>query len=175
MVEIQQISALAAKALAHLRGDPWRAIAHTMQTVTLAEASALGAGAQLPPRHLHVTQQRGAVHHVFAALQMGQADLGLLPLHAFAFAPISHIAGVAHGGHHRAVQLRHKSLLRAHLLRQTLCKPLADAVNGLSVAQRHLTDRALADHDAVMLHKLVHRLGKRHVGSKIGHHALQQA
>jgi hypothetical protein len=33
------------------------------------------------------------------------ADLGFLPLYAFAFASIRRIAGVAHGGRHRAVHL----------------------------------------------------------------------
>ena len=90
---------------------------------------------------------------------MGQADLCFLPLHALAFASITEAGAAAHGGHHGAVGLDDESLLVRHSVGQALRKTTADAVDRLGVAERDLADGALADHDAVVLNELVHRLG----------------
>ena len=91
---------------------------------------------------------------------MGQADFGFLPLHALALASIGPVSGGANSRHHGAVDLGNEGLLRRHRVRQTLGKAAASMVDRLGVVQRDLPDGALAHDDAVVLDKLVHRLGE---------------
>src|SRR6266581_5657113 len=158
VIKIQQIATLGAKALVYLLGNPGRAIADSMHPVAFAKAGSLGTCAQLLARRVYVACQGGGVHQLFAALHMGQADLGLLPLHAFAFSLVW-LAGIAlHGGHHGAVHFSDEALGGRYFVGQSLGLALAALVDFVGVAQRDFADGALGDDDAVVLYHLVHDL-----------------
>ena len=82
--------------------------------MTFAKAHASGAFAQLLARKLHVALERGSKAHLFAARDMGQADLGLLPLHTFVFALVPTGGAALHCGHHGAVGLDNDGLFGCH-------------------------------------------------------------
>lgn len=173
MSEVQQIAALAAKALSDLLGYPRPTVTHTVHPVASAKPRPRGAGAQWLAHNVHIAQQGRSRSQLLAACHMGQADFSLLPLHALAFSPVALSGSTWTGRHHAAVHFGYECLPRRDRLGQHLGQASAALLDGLAVLQADPSDGALGDHDPIVFDHLVHRLGVRQVRPQLSQCAAQ--
>ena len=173
MIEIKQITTLRAKLFFDLAGDPLSSVAHGMQVSRLAETGTPGTIEERPPCRPDIPLQGATVAQDPAALGVRKANLGFFPGQRLPFAPVFPGRVRRHDRHPPAIPFGHHRRT-ARLLRPALTE-FTGLQSLLSRAFGHPADRALAQQYAVMFDQLIHRLGKRHVRSKVRDHPLQRA
>jgi hypothetical protein len=134
-----------------------------------------GAGQQLLPRRDHVALQRAAIHQRRTALRMRQTEFGLLPLQLLALALVGHGGIRLNDRHHATVHFDHEHGTAAALLGPDQRVACGRRENLLGVPLGNPPNRALGQHNPIMLHQFVHDLGKGLVRTKVADHPLQRA